>query len=210
MSYLTQMLALTVQNFFSAASGIAVVYALIRGFVARSSGVIGNVWADLTRVTLYVLLPLSLVFAVFLVGAILVEAQNVLREVPMLPGHTQTIGRYAFRFDGVERVPGPNYMADRGHVQVFRDDRPLVLLHPEKRAYASGGQVMTDAGIHAGVRADIFVALGEPLGGDAWAVRLHVKPFVRWIWAGALLMALGGFVTAADRRFRLPLPREAR
>ena len=46
------------------------------------------------------------------------------------------------------------------------------------------------------------MALGEPLGGGAWAVRIHVKPFVRWIWAGALLMALGGFVTATDRRFR--------
>jgi potassium-transporting ATPase potassium-binding subunit len=65
MSYLTQMLALTVQNFFSAATGIAVVYALIRGFAAKSTGVIGNVWADLTRITLYVLLPLSLVLAVF-------------------------------------------------------------------------------------------------------------------------------------------------
>ncbi|MBJ6979264.1 heme lyase CcmF/NrfE family subunit [Luteimonas sp. MC1895] len=146
--------------------------------------------------------------AVFVVGAMLVEAQNVLREVPMLPGQTQTIGRYDFRFDGVDRVQGPNYMADRGHVQVFRDDRPLVLLHPEKRAYASGGQVMTDAGIHAGLRADIFVALGEPLGNDAWAVRLHVKPFVRWIWAGALLMALGAVVVAFDRRFRLPLKKE--
>ena len=141
--------------------------------------------------------------AVFVMGAMLVEAQNVLRELPMAPGQTHEIGRYAFRFDGVERVPGPNYMADRGSVQVFRDDRPLTLLHPEKRAYASGGQVMTDAGIHAGVTADIFVALGEPLGGDSWAVRLHVKPFVRWVWAGALLMALGGFVTATDRRFRL-------
>ena len=140
--------------------------------------------------------------AVFVVGAMLVEAQNVLREVPMAPGQTQEIGRYAFRFDGVERVQGPNYIADRGHVQVFRDGKPLELLHPEKRAYASGGQVMTDAGIHAGVRADVFVALGESLGGDTWAVRLHVKPFVRWIWSGALLMALGGFVTAADRRFR--------
>nr|MBP6798771.1 c-type cytochrome biogenesis protein CcmF [Luteimonas sp.] len=67
---------------------------------------------------------------------------------------------------------------------------------------ASGGQVMTDAGIHAGLFADVFVALGEPLGNDAWAVRLQVKPFVRWIWAGAFLMALGGFVTATDRRFR--------
>ena len=140
--------------------------------------------------------------AVFLVGALLVEAQQVQREVPMTAGQSVDVGRYGFRFDGVEQVQGPNYMADRGHVQAFRDGAPLAMLHPEKRAYASGGQVMTDAGIHAGVFADVFVALGEPLGGDAWVVRVQVKPFVRWIWAGALLMALGGFVTATDRRFR--------
>jgi len=140
--------------------------------------------------------------AVFLAGALLVEALNVQREIAMTPGQTAEIGRHAFRFDGVERVQGPNYVADRGLVQAFRDDQPLALLHPEKRAYASGGQVMTDAGIHAGLFADTFAALGEPLGGDAWAVRLQVKPFVRWIWAGAFLMALGGFVTATDRRFR--------
>ncbi|MHC9085447.1 heme lyase CcmF/NrfE family subunit [Luteimonas sp. RIT-PG2_3] len=154
--------------------------------------------------------------AVFLVGALLVEAQNVLREVPMTTGQTVDIGHYSFRFDGVEQVQGPNYLADRGHVQVFRDGRELVLLHPEKRAYASGGQVMTDAGIKAGITADVFVALGEPLGAasvpgqtapatETWAVRLHIKPFVRWIWAGALLMALGGFVSATDRRFRKPV-----
>ncbi|TYT24828.1 heme lyase CcmF/NrfE family subunit [Luteimonas viscosa] len=140
--------------------------------------------------------------AVFLIGALLVEAQGVQREIAMTPGQTAVIGRYAFRFDGVERVQGPNYVADRGLVQAFHNDAPLVLLHPEKRAYASGGQVMTDAGIHAGLFADVFVALGEPLGDGAWAVRMQVKPFVRWVWAGAFLMALGGFVTAADRRFR--------
>jgi K+-transporting ATPase ATPase A chain len=68
MSYLTQMLALAVQNFFSAATGIAVVFALIRGFAARSSSVIGNFWVDITRITLWLLLPLSIVFAVVLVG----------------------------------------------------------------------------------------------------------------------------------------------
>ncbi len=84
MSYLTQMLALTVQNFFSAASGIAVVYALIRGFVARSSGVVGNVWTDLTRITLYVLLPLSLVFAVFLVGQGVIQNFDAYQDVTTL------------------------------------------------------------------------------------------------------------------------------
>ncbi len=140
--------------------------------------------------------------AVFLVGALLIEAQNVLREVAMKPGDTVEVGDYRFHFQGVDEKQGPNYLSDRGHVQVFRNGKPLVLLHPEKRAYASGGQVMTDAGIHAGVLADVLVTLGEPLGDDAWAVRLHIKPFVRWIWVGALLMALGGFVTATDKRFR--------
>ncbi len=154
--------------------------------------------------------------AVFLVGALLVEAQQSQRELAMKPGQTVELGGYAFRFEGVDEVQGPNYLSDRGHVQVSRDGRPLVLLHPEKRAYASGGQVMTEAGIHPGVFADVYVALGEPLGaaGDpnraagAWAVRVHVKPFVRWIWLGAALMALGGFVAATDRRFR-PRPAPA-
>ncbi|WP_312328290.1 heme lyase CcmF/NrfE family subunit [Stenotrophomonas sp.] len=140
--------------------------------------------------------------AVFLVGALLVEALNVQREVALAPGKTLEVSGYTLRFEGVDHQQGPNYVADRGHVRVLHGGRELALLHPEKRAYASGGQVMTEAGIHARVRGDVYVALGEPLGNNAWAVRVHVKPFVRWVWFGALLMALGGFVTAADRRFR--------
>ena len=140
--------------------------------------------------------------AVFLVGALLVEALNVQHEVAMKPGQTIQVGRYAFRFEGVDSLRGPNYTAERGHIQVFRDDKPLVLLHPEKRAYASGGMVMTEAAIRPRLMGDVFVAVGEDLGDDAHAVRVHLKPFIRWIWLGAALMALGGFVTAADRRFR--------
>jgi cytochrome c-type biogenesis protein CcmF len=84
----------------------------------------------------------------------------------------------------------------------MRSGRAVKTLHPEKRNYASGGQVMTVAAFDAGLLRDLYVALGEPLGNGAWAVRVHVKPFVRWIWLGAALMALGGFVTATDRRFR--------
>ncbi|MCY1384730.1 Cytochrome c-type biogenesis protein CcmF [compost metagenome] len=57
---------------------------------------------------------------------------------------------------------------------------------------------------------DVYVAIGEPLGDGAWSLRVHIKPFVRWIWLGAALMALGGFVTAADRRFRNHKTSEAR
>lgn len=142
--------------------------------------------------------------AVFLAGALLVEALNVQREVALAPGQSLQVSGYVLRFEGVDHQQGPNYSADRGHVRVMQGNRQIALLHPEKRAYASGGQTMTEAGIHARLNGDIYVALGEPLGNNAWAVRVHVKPFVRWIWLGALLMALGGFVTAADRRFRRP------
>ena len=142
--------------------------------------------------------------AVFLAGALLVEALNVQREVALSPGQSLHVSGYEVRFEGVDHQQGPNYTADRGHMRILRNDRDVALLHPEKRAYASGGQMMTEAGIHARLTGDVYVALGEPLGNNAWAVRVHVKPFVRWIWLGALLMALGGFVTAADRRFRRP------
>ncbi|HSR65963.1 MAG TPA: cytochrome c-type biogenesis CcmF C-terminal domain-containing protein, partial [Xanthomonadaceae bacterium] len=140
--------------------------------------------------------------AVFLVGALLVEGLSQQRELAVAPGQQVELGHYAFRFDGVARREGPNYVADSGTVTVFRDDAPLAVLRPEKRLYAGGGQVMTEAAIRPGFSRDLYVALGEPLGNGSWAVRVHVKPFVRWIWSGALLMALGGFVTATDRRFR--------
>jgi cytochrome c biogenesis factor len=120
----------------------------------------------------------------------------------LAPGQSVSLGSHAFRFDGVERHAGPNYIADTGTVSVTHDGVALGVMHPEKRSYASGGQVMTEAAIAPGLTRDLYVALGEPLGGGSWAVRVHVKPFVRWIWLGAVLMALGGFVTATDRRFR--------
>jgi cytochrome c-type biogenesis protein CcmF len=140
--------------------------------------------------------------AVFLVGALLTEGLSRQRELALAPGQSVELGRHAFRFDGVVRRQGPNYLADRGTVQVLHDGHAIALMHPEKRSYASGGQVMTESAIDAGFSRDLYVALGEPLGGGAWAVRVHVKPFVRWIWLGAVLMALGGFVTATDKRFR--------
>ncbi len=140
--------------------------------------------------------------AVFLVGALLTEGLSMQRELALSPGQSVALAGREFRFDGVERRIGPNYIADHGTVRVLRDGRAIDTMHPEKRSYASGGQVMTEAAIDPGITRDLYVALGESLGDGAWAVRVHVKPFVRWIWFGAGLMALGGLVTATDRRFR--------
>ncbi|GAB2517563.1 heme lyase CcmF/NrfE family subunit [Lysobacter humi (ex Lee et al. 2017)] len=144
--------------------------------------------------------------AIFLCGALLVEGLASQREVALHTGQSVDVAGHAFRFDGVVAGRGPNFTMDRGTVTILRGDRVVDVLHPEKRAYASGGQVMTEAAIRPGLTRDVYVALGEPLGGGAWAVRVHVKPFVRWIWAGGLLMALGGLVSAFDRRFRTPVP----
>jgi cytochrome c-type biogenesis protein CcmF len=141
--------------------------------------------------------------AVFLVGALLTEALSQQSELAMAPNGTVSLGRDCFEFKGVETRQGPNYIAEHGTVELLDHcSDHIATLHPEKRRYAGGGQVMTETAIRASVFRDVYVALGEPLGNGSWAVRVHVKPFVRWIWAGALLMALGGFVTATDRRFR--------
>ena len=138
----------------------------------------------------------------FLIGALLVEGLNQQRELALAPGQSIQVGGYAFRFDGVEHRKGPNFESDRGTVTVFAGNRLLTVMHPEKRTYVGGGQVMTEAAIEPGAHRDLYVALGEPLDGSSWALRVQIKPFVRWIWLGAVLMALGGFVAATDRRFR--------
>ncbi|QJE02306.1 potassium-transporting ATPase subunit KdpA [Massilia forsythiae] len=90
MSYATQMLALTCQNFFSAATGIAVVFALVRGFAGRSAHAIGNFWADLVRITLYVLLPLSLLFSVLLMGQGVIQNVSAYRQAQLVEPQAYT------------------------------------------------------------------------------------------------------------------------
>jgi cytochrome c-type biogenesis protein CcmF len=145
-------------------------------------------------------------FAVFLAGVLVVGATSVEKDVRLEPGDSVTIGELGFRFDGVTHTAGPNYQADQGTITVLRGAQTVAVLHPQKRQYARGGQIQTESAIDPGLTRDLYVALGEPLDtgniNGAWAVRVYVKPFIRWIWLGALFMMLGGFVAAADRRFR--------
>ena len=142
--------------------------------------------------------------AVCALGVVLTSVGSFERDMRMAPGESVEIGGYQFIFEGAEHFEGPNFTSDKGTVRILEEGKQIAVLHPEKRLYTVQQSVMTEAGIDAGITRDLFVALGEPLDNGAWAVRVHIKPFVRWIWLGALLMALGGFVTAADRRFRRP------
>jgi cytochrome c-type biogenesis protein CcmF len=149
---------------------------------------------------------------VFLAGVLLTNALSVERDVRVAPGQTESIGGYEFRFDGVQHTQGPNWQGDQGTVTVTRNGSTVAVMHPQKRTYLRG-QVQTESAINPGLFRDLYVALGEPMDAKqpegAWALRLYDKPFVRWIWAGGLLMMLGGFFAAADRRFRTKRVAEA-
>ena len=147
--------------------------------------------------------------AVFFFGVLMTESTSQEKDVAAKPGQSFHMRGYEFRFDGVARVQGPNYQADRATVRVSRSGNPVATMLPEKRAYASGGSIMTEADIHGALHRDLYVALGDSLGPDgSWALRLYVKPFIRLIWLGALLMALGGFTVVFDKRFRRPVAQE--
>ena len=145
---------------------------------------------------------------VFVVGVTMVETVGIEKDVRMERGDRVEIAGYEFEFQGTQPVTGPNYRADEGTFIVRQGDEVVAELKSQKRLYNGKGQFMTEAGIDPGLTRDVYVSLGEPLdeGGTAWAVRVYVKPFVRWIWAGALLMMIGGFLGAMDRRYA----REAR
>lgn len=142
-------------------------------------------------------------FAVTIIGVVLTSQYNEERDIRMLPGDRQEMAGYAFIFETVKQVQGPNYVADRAVFTVRElDGSGGIVLEPEKRRYLASGQVMTEAAIDAGVWRDLFIAMGEPVGQGAWAIRLQYKPFIRWIWGGSILMAFGGLLTLADRRYR--------
>ncbi|CAG0991835.1 Cytochrome c-type biogenesis protein CcmF [Burkholderiales bacterium] len=141
--------------------------------------------------------------AVFIVGVALVKAYEFEKDLRMEPGDTASIGRYQFRLIKLAEVPGPNYRAVRGEVEVREGERLIAVLHPEKRNYDSSGMPMTEAAIQRSLTRDLYVSLGDPVGEKAWAVRIYVKPFVNWIWGGCVIMALGGLFAIFDRRYRL-------
>jgi cytochrome c-type biogenesis protein CcmF len=142
--------------------------------------------------------------AVFIVGITLTSLYNQEKDLRMAPGDVYTVAGYQFLFKGVKDYRVENYIATRGSFEVTSDSGSFqVDLFPEKRIYPVQQSPMTEAAIDAGLTRDLFIALGEPLDEKgAWAIRIYYKPFIRWIWLGAIIMALGGIFAASDRRYR--------
>ncbi len=143
--------------------------------------------------------------AVCVIGITMVKGYETEKDVRMAIGDTVEVGGYTFQLTGIRETTGPNYNADVGDVALSRNGEVLKTLHPEKRTYFSSTMPMTEAAIDTGLARDVYVSLGERLEDGpnaAWAMRVYHKPFVTWIWAGCLLMALGGAMAALDRRYR--------
>jgi cytochrome c-type biogenesis protein CcmF len=140
--------------------------------------------------------------ALTIFGVVMVENHTEHRDLRMGVGDSQNLGSYDVRMTDLTVINGPNYVADQATFEIYQGDALYKTVTPQKRRYNASGMVMTEAAIDSGVTRDLYIAMGEPLDGGDWAVRLSVKPFVDWIWAGAFFMGLGGFVSITDKRYR--------
>ena len=147
--------------------------------------------------------------AVFVVGLTLTSIYSTEKDIRLAPGDVYELAGFTFEFRGVRTVQGPNYTAYRGHIVASKDGELIADMKPEKRTYLVQTMPMTEAAIDPGLTRDLFVALGEDLGNGAWSLRVYHKPFVRWLWLGALIMSFGAGLAATDRRYRV-LARRAR
>jgi cytochrome c-type biogenesis protein CcmF len=146
--------------------------------------------------------------AVGIAGIAVVANYSTERDVRMEVNSYAELAGYTFTFRGATEHDGPNYRAARGTLEVSKDGKPVATLHPEKRVYNASGMAMTEASVHPNIFRDIYVAMGEQLDDQgAWTVRLFHKPFINWLWFGALFMVAGGFMAASDKRYRIALRR---
>jgi len=141
--------------------------------------------------------------AMVIAGATVVSNYGIERDVRMVPGDSAMVGDYEVVFTDIGTRRGANFTAEYGSFYVYLNGQEVAELHPEKRNYPVGMSVMTEAAIDAGLFRDVFVAIGERISDDAWAIRLQYKPLVRWLWLGSLVMAIGGFLAISDKRYRI-------
>jgi cytochrome c-type biogenesis protein CcmF len=138
----------------------------------------------------------------FVLGVSIVQAFTVEEDLRMAPGESVEVAGFTFELRELRNIQGPNFQALEGQIEIRKNGEFIGEVRPQKRTYLVQQNPMTEAGIQADLRRDLFVALGDPLGDGAWSVRLQYKPMIRFIWLGALVMALGGLVAASDRRYQ--------
>jgi cytochrome c-type biogenesis protein CcmF len=141
--------------------------------------------------------------AAFAFGVSMVKTYETERDVKMGPGDVTEIAGYRFKMIGLRSVPGPNYQAAQGRIEVSRGDTPVATLYPEKRIYRVQSNPMTEAAVDSNLLRDLYISMGEQLPSGEWIVRVQYKPFIVWIWGGCLMMMAGGVLAMSDRRYRV-------
>ncbi|MBI79552.1 MAG: c-type cytochrome biogenesis protein CcmF [Gammaproteobacteria bacterium] len=139
---------------------------------------------------------------VFIIGVTITSTYNIEVDRSARVGDSWEVGNYSFTFDDLRQVDGPNYQAQEASISVFENNKFLTQLLPQKRIYSVQQNPMTEASIDNRLSRDIFVALGEPLGDGSWSLRIQIKPLIRFIWLGAIIMALGGLVSISRSLFK--------
>jgi cytochrome c-type biogenesis protein CcmF len=139
----------------------------------------------------------------FVIGVTVVSAFGVESDRALRPGDSVEVAGYEFEMKELRNVQGPNFSALEAEIEIRNDGEYVATVRPQKRQYLVQRSPMTEAGIRAGLDKDLFVALGDSLGDGGWSVRIQYKPLIRFIWLGALIMALGGLIAISDRRYRV-------
>lgn len=141
--------------------------------------------------------------AVTIIGVAVVSNYATERTVRMAPGTELDVAGYQFTLTELKSRRGANFMADTAVIQVRNiESGHGFIMRPEKRFYLATGMPMTQVALRPGLFRDLYVAMGEDLEDGSWAMRIQYKPFVRWLWLGGLLMALGGILAIVDKRYR--------
>ena len=138
--------------------------------------------------------------AVFVLGATVVESNNLEQELVMSPGQVVKLKNYQFKLNQLSEYEGPNYTSVKADFVIYRNDKIIAEVFPEKRLYNSSEMPMTEAGIAPKINGDLYITLGNLISENKWSVRIYFKPMVRLIWLGAILMFIGGIISILTRK----------
>jgi cytochrome c-type biogenesis protein CcmF len=139
---------------------------------------------------------------IFMFGVTCTESWSIHEDLSLKPGQTAQVGEFVFTMTKLEAVAGPNYDAEQSEIVISKAGKQIAVVHPQKRLYRVQRMPLTEAGIANDWTRHLLASMGDSLGDDTWSMRLQYKPMVRFIWLGAYIMALGGFISMLDRRYR--------
>jgi len=140
--------------------------------------------------------------AVFIFGVTMVSGFEEEKDLRMSAGSKSSLAGYEIRFNQVSEITGPNYVAAQGNISVFKDDKLVTMMYPQKRKYDSSQMLMTEAAIYNSFVGDLYISMAEPVSPSEWGIKVQFKPFINYIWLGCFLMALGGIFAVSDKKYR--------